>query len=151
VLGDTDYRHPRVGGAIHANLETCAKRILALPEFVRHFFVNDDDLLRGQRVLMRELTAFEHWDADGSEVARARDAVSGAGLIGHAGVGCAFDGESSARASLHGEMAGRADGENARNSADMLINVLTKALQSRRPYVQLHLRNRHVKDQNIFG
>src|SRR5882724_9776940 len=44
-----------------------------------------------------------------------------------------------------------ADGKNAGNGADTVVNVPAKEREGRRSDVEIYLRHGHVKDQSIFG
>src|SRR5262249_57959645 len=80
-----------------------------------------------------------------SQDVRAGDAVSGARLPVGSRIGPAFDGEAaSGAAAAERNMRDGAHRHDAGDSADALVEVVAEARMSRRPVVEILLRQRHL-------
>src|SRR6202043_3064262 len=112
-----------------------ANRIFLRPAEPRHTFINYDHSRSVEHVLVGELTPLQERDTYRSEVVWASDAVVRARHVPGFGRRLTLNLEALASASFKGELSNGAYGHDARNRADMFIDVLAEARQSGWPSV----------------
>src|SRR5580692_9404157 len=109
--------HAHNGEPASTLLDNAADRIFLGPEFMRHRLINDDHTRSAERILLGELTPFEHWHSQSAKIIRTSYGISCAGSISWSGLGTPFDLEAAARPSLHRQMRDRSHGHNPWNRA----------------------------------
>src|ERR1017187_8754265 len=148
IADDPHHREARPVGP--AQPDRSADRIFLGPKGARHRLVDDDRSRRTDGILRRELPPLQDRNAHGPEVVWAGDAVARARHLSGSRRRLSLDLKTPARVSLKGQMPDCANGHNARNSAHMLVEILTKTRQTRRTHVDLFLGDRHSQRKHVL-
>src|SRR5580700_1069351 len=102
-----------------------------------------------QSILLCELAPFQNRNTHGAEVVWAGDGVVRAGHVPRLGGRLAFHLKATASVSFKWQMPHRAYGNHAWNGADVIVEILAEARQTRGAHIDLLLWNRHPRDEHV--